>query len=136
MVTKEIAVRSAEGWTTRYKDRTRVELPENSSLREGFSLAWAECQFSLCIGTPGSERVKETSQAYRRDIKQGVDAICVNLGTTYGSLDESRPACGQCCMWGGAPVVVRDGESPSHGEGGQSSISAQSFNELSLRRDV
>jgi hypothetical protein len=34
---------------------------------------------------PGSAQGKESSQAYRQDLRQRVDAIDVNLGTPSGS---------------------------------------------------
>jgi len=84
---------------------------------------------------PGGERGNEPSQAYRQDLKQRADAIYVNLGTMQDSPKRSRPACGQCRAWGGAPVVVRGRESLLHGEGGQLDQQTSKC-ELSQRRDV
>ena len=106
------------------------------------ALAWCKVVFDgQEVSTPthpdfsGNERGNEPSQAYRQGLKQRADAIYVNLGTMQSSPTRSRPACGQCLAWGGAPVVVRGRESLPHGEGGQLD-QQMSECELSRRRDV
>jgi hypothetical protein len=80
-------------------------------------------------GTPNNPRVPVTSLAtsqvlaYRWSLKQVADDTDMNLGTMHG-FPSGIGVCDQCHAWGGVPVVVRDRESLSHGEGGQSSPNA------------
>jgi hypothetical protein len=75
--------------------------------------------------SPCGERGSEPSQACRPSLRPCEDATDGNVGTTCHSppfQPEGRggqPA-SRRGKSGGAPVVVRDGESPSHGEAGQS----------------
>jgi hypothetical protein len=56
--------------------------------------------------SPGNERGKEPSQAYRQSLPHHADVTCVNLGTLYSSPDRCRSACDQCYTEGGVSVVV------------------------------
>jgi hypothetical protein len=69
--------------------------------------------------SPGNERGKEPSQAYRQSLPHHADATYVNLGTLPSSPEGSRSACDQCWVRGGAFVVVSGWENQPHGEGRQ-----------------
>ena len=130
MTTKETTVRRVEGWTTHQQSamtegRDSVETGESFLARErpvsdgqgtGTSSLQADTQ------SPSVEHRNELCQAYRWSLQSSDDDACVNLGTSLGSPDRSgvgQPA-STSQVGGGVSVVVREGESPSHGEGGQS----------------
>lgn len=129
MTTKGTSTRSAEGWTTRQRPepvegRDSVEIGDTA-------LAWdgtvSEGQGKGTSGhmtvppTPPVEPGNEPSKAYRRSLRQGVDATYVNLGTPH--VSSSPEGDGQLApLWregDGASVVVREGESPLRDEGRQ-----------------
>ena len=85
----------------------------------GYSLMDWRAALPTQPASPGNERGKEPSQAYRQSLPHHADATYVNLGTLYSSPARSRSACDQCCARGGAVVVVRGWESQPKGEGRQ-----------------
>ena len=140
MTTKETTVRSVEaGWTTRQQPETGlpVEVEGRDSVEAGdTALAWGgtvsdgqgtgTSDRKVDTQSPSVELDDESGQAYRWSLRQGADATYVNLGTPHDSPDDiaSSEGDGQLAPsyreGGGVPVVVREGENPSHGEGGQS----------------
>ena len=60
-------------------------------------LAWdGQAALPTQPASPGNERGKEPSQAYRQSLPHHADATYVNLGTLPSSPERSRSACDQC----------------------------------------
>ena len=130
MTTKETTVQSVEGWTTRQRPspvagRGSVETEEtvlggNGKVSDGQGTGTSSVQ--AVSQSPSVERDNESCQAYRWSLKSNDDVIYVNSGTLLDSpsLDGVGQPASICPAGGGVSVVVREGESPLHGEGGQS----------------
>jgi len=120
MATKETDVQRSAGRTIRYKRRGRMELPVSVTLMVAEVSDGQDAGTPLCLCLPGNERGNEPCQEYSQSLRRDDDDADVNLGTPYRypwRVREPEPICGK---GGGVPVVVRDRESRSHGEGGQS----------------
>ncbi len=87
---------------------------------------------------PSSPVASEAASRARRTDRTYSDVLTLPTRTWepwVALSQESRPACGQCYLWGGAFVVVRDRENLSHGKGRQLSL-ILAICKLRPRRDV
>ena len=83
MTTQETNERRLVGWTTRFKGRDRVELPDYTS-RLDVSVSDGQGLVTPVSGqTSDSEHSKELCKGYSWSLRQGDDVTYVNLGTSY-----------------------------------------------------
>ena len=120
MATKETVVRSTDEWTTRSKGRDRVESAEPFTRWVKVDSDGQGAGAPMIPDSPAGGRGSEPCQVYRQSLRHHDDATCVNVGTVEGSPSGDGQPAPSCLQRGGASVVVRDRESRSHGEGGQS----------------